>query len=161
LLPFFGDMRGEGCNPIQVGMTAKFFLRTGFILERWNEVVQLADGPLVEVGSHTVTHPVLSKLSTASQWEEIQTTKAFLEKLMGCPITSFAYPFGASDPSEMAGLSARGRISVCMFDDSGRSVPSHRPVSASSHTRWELRRRNISKEPRPVSAKPKFPPLLL
>jgi hypothetical protein len=23
---------------------------------------------------------------------------------MGCPITSFAYPFGASDPSEMAGL---------------------------------------------------------
>lgn len=69
-----------------------------------DEVVRLADGQLVEMGSHTVTHPLLSELSTASQREEIQTSKGFLEELIGCSITSFAYPFGASHGSETAAL---------------------------------------------------------
>src|SRR5207302_4485000 len=35
------------------------------------EVQQLADGALIEIGAHTVTHPVLSKQPTIAQREEI------------------------------------------------------------------------------------------
>jgi peptidoglycan/xylan/chitin deacetylase (PgdA/CDA1 family) len=59
-----------------------------------DEVRRLAEGGLVEVGSHTVTHPVLSQLSSASQRHEIQASKAHLEEILGEPVRSFAYPFG-------------------------------------------------------------------
>ena len=59
-----------------------------------DEVLQLAEGGLVEVGSHTATHSVLSALPMEVQWEEIRGSKARLEEILGHPIYSFAYPYG-------------------------------------------------------------------
>jgi peptidoglycan/xylan/chitin deacetylase (PgdA/CDA1 family) len=56
-----------------------------------NEIT--ADG-LVEIGAHTMTHPVLSAIPKAEQQIEIQHSKAYLESLLKQPITSFAYPYG-------------------------------------------------------------------
>jgi peptidoglycan/xylan/chitin deacetylase (PgdA/CDA1 family) len=58
------------------------------------EVVQLAEGGIIEIGSHTVSHPVLSSLPLAVQTEEITASKARLEEIVGYRIASFAYPFG-------------------------------------------------------------------
>ena len=58
------------------------------------EVVQLADGGLVEIGSHTVDHPLLATLPLVSQQDEISQSKNHLEKILGQSIVSFAYPFG-------------------------------------------------------------------
>lgn len=59
------------------------------------EVCRLADGGLVEVGGHTVTHPVLSALPGPAQRCEIERSKDRLKELLGRPVTSFAYPYGA------------------------------------------------------------------
>jgi peptidoglycan/xylan/chitin deacetylase (PgdA/CDA1 family) len=59
-----------------------------------NEVVQLADGGLIEIGSHTVTHPVLASLSPTAGGEEIRQSKVRLEEILAHPVTSFAYPYG-------------------------------------------------------------------
>lgn len=59
-----------------------------------DEVLHLAEGGLVEVGAHSETHPVLSKLSVADQRVEIEGSKARLEEILGRPVTSFAYPYG-------------------------------------------------------------------
>lgn len=59
-----------------------------------SEIAWLAKSGLIEIGSHTVSHPVLAKLSARSQEEEITASKATLEGLVGRPVTSFAYPFG-------------------------------------------------------------------
>lgn len=59
------------------------------------EAIALAQGDLVEIGSHTVTHPVLSALPVAAQRSEIQQSKTSLEEILGRPVTSFAYPYGA------------------------------------------------------------------
>lgn len=59
------------------------------------EVIGLDDGGLVEVGSHTVTHPVLAALPAPAQRAEIHRSKACLESILGHPVTSFAYPFGS------------------------------------------------------------------
>lgn len=58
------------------------------------ELIQLADGNLVEIGSHTVSHPMLSAIPVVAQVEEICRSKSYLEDLVGHPIRSFAYPFG-------------------------------------------------------------------
>ncbi len=59
------------------------------------EAVALSRGGLVEVGAHTVTHPVLSALPPASQRDEVLGSKARLEEILGRSITSFAYPHGS------------------------------------------------------------------
>lgn len=58
------------------------------------EVAKLADGDLIEVGAHTVCHPVLSRLNLSEQRREIEQSKADLEDILGSPITSFSYPHG-------------------------------------------------------------------
>jgi peptidoglycan/xylan/chitin deacetylase (PgdA/CDA1 family) len=58
------------------------------------EVVRLAEGGLVEIGAHTMTHPVLGSLSRAGQAEEIRGSKDQLEDILGHTVTSFAYPYG-------------------------------------------------------------------
>jgi peptidoglycan/xylan/chitin deacetylase (PgdA/CDA1 family) len=58
------------------------------------EVLALAQGELIEVGAHTVTHPALSALPALSQRDEILESKARLEEVLGSPVTSFAYPYG-------------------------------------------------------------------
>ncbi len=58
------------------------------------EAVALAQGELIEVGAHTVTHPTLSTLPPATQRDEILGSKARLEEILGHPVTSFSYPYG-------------------------------------------------------------------
>lgn len=59
------------------------------------EMLALEEGGLIEVGAHTVTHPFLSKLPIASQRDEIQQSKDYLEETLGHPVTSFSYPNGS------------------------------------------------------------------
>ena len=59
-----------------------------------DELRVLASGDLVEIGAHTLTHPVLSSLSAEQQEDEIAGSKRRLEMLTGKSITSFAYPYG-------------------------------------------------------------------
>jgi peptidoglycan/xylan/chitin deacetylase (PgdA/CDA1 family) len=58
------------------------------------ELRRLAEGGLVEIGSHTMSHPVLSAIPVRAQIDEISRSKARLEEVLGQSIMSFAYPFG-------------------------------------------------------------------
>jgi len=59
------------------------------------EVRILDQGELLEVGAHTVNHPVLSSLSVEEQRQEIERSKATLEEILGHSVVSFAYPHGS------------------------------------------------------------------
>ena len=48
----------------------------------------------MEIGAHTVSHPILSKLSLSQVEDEIKTSKSVLEGITGTPIDLFAYPNG-------------------------------------------------------------------
>jgi peptidoglycan/xylan/chitin deacetylase (PgdA/CDA1 family) len=48
----------------------------------------------MEIGAHTVDHPILRSLSLAEAREEIAGGRAALEKVVGHAVTSFAYPNG-------------------------------------------------------------------
>ena len=48
----------------------------------------------MEVGGHTVNHPILARLDDAKAFNEIRDGKKDLEEITGCPVTLFAYPNG-------------------------------------------------------------------
>lgn len=48
----------------------------------------------MEIGAHTVSHPILSSLAPAQAWTEIAAGKRALESLIDAEVGSFAYPNG-------------------------------------------------------------------
>ena len=48
----------------------------------------------MEIGGHTVNHPILSVTPTSIAWKEIIDGKKMLEEIIGEPIRTFAYPNG-------------------------------------------------------------------
>jgi len=48
----------------------------------------------MDLGAHTVTHPLLSSLPPQEQRDEIQGSRAWIEALVGRPVRIFAYPYG-------------------------------------------------------------------
>lgn len=58
------------------------------------EFIDLANSKLIEIGGHTVTHPMLSRLSVQEQEDEIKKSKLQLEAKLGERIVSFSYPHG-------------------------------------------------------------------
>ena len=49
------------------------------------------------IGSHTLSHPFLSKLSSDDKRREIEQSKSALEQLTGVEVISFCYPYGDFD----------------------------------------------------------------
>jgi len=58
------------------------------------EMVVNLDRHGIEIGAHTVTHPILTSLDDASAMQEIRDSKRELEAIVGKPVTLFAYPNG-------------------------------------------------------------------
>jgi peptidoglycan/xylan/chitin deacetylase (PgdA/CDA1 family) len=58
------------------------------------ELVQLANGGLIEIGAHTRSHPMLPRLTVDQQRKEIITNKHELEEILGRRVGGFAYPNG-------------------------------------------------------------------
>jgi peptidoglycan/xylan/chitin deacetylase (PgdA/CDA1 family) len=59
----------------------------------WSEVKTMQSHG-IGFGSHTVTHPILSLLSEDEAREEVLESKRLMEKILGTPVKSFAYPSG-------------------------------------------------------------------
>ena len=64
-------------------------------------VEQLKDLPanLVTFGSHGLTHVPLTQTQRETAWDEIENSRRELERLMGCEIKLFAFPYGDHDRS--------------------------------------------------------------
>jgi peptidoglycan/xylan/chitin deacetylase (PgdA/CDA1 family) len=59
----------------------------------WSEIKELNKYG-IEFGSHTRTHPDLTQVSIAQAMGEMIESKAIIEDFLGCPVTTFAYPYG-------------------------------------------------------------------
>ena len=62
----------------------------------WDQVREMAESN-VEIGAHTVTHPILSQLSDQRQKEEITHSIDTIEKRIGKRPCVFAYPNGRDE----------------------------------------------------------------
>ncbi len=48
----------------------------------------------MDIGAHTVTHPILARIGTEAARHEMSRSKSELERLIGEPVNLFAYPNG-------------------------------------------------------------------
>lgn len=82
-----------------------------------DEVRTLTRGNLIQVGAHTITHPILSAHSEAFQREEIFQSKARLEEITGTPVTCFAYPHGNYTETTVTLIREAGFDCACTTDE--------------------------------------------
>jgi peptidoglycan/xylan/chitin deacetylase (PgdA/CDA1 family) len=60
----------------------------------WDELRELADDPLVTIGCHTVSHPVLRNLSEREAFFEMTAGRDRLSAELNRPVKLFSYPYG-------------------------------------------------------------------
>lgn len=97
----------------RLGMPATAFIITDRVsgpdpsFLTWRELRDLEhDG--FTIGSHTVHHLDLTKLTPAQVWRELQQSRRTLERHLGRPVNAFAYPYGAEDPSVVRTVNSVG-----------------------------------------------------
>jgi len=73
----------------------------------WDEIRGL-DRELIDIGSHTCTHPVLSRCSAADIAREVGDSRRIIERRLGRPVEAFCYPNGEpADYDERAVLAVK------------------------------------------------------
>jgi peptidoglycan/xylan/chitin deacetylase (PgdA/CDA1 family) len=75
-------------------VAAECGLQTARNLMMTSEQVRLLAAAGMTVGAHTVTHPILSRISDSEARAEIAESKIQLESITGVKVTLFAYPNG-------------------------------------------------------------------
>jgi peptidoglycan/xylan/chitin deacetylase (PgdA/CDA1 family) len=73
---------------------------TQYPREHWklmspSQIKELAESGLIEIGAHTHNHPNLGLISPTNVREEVRKSKQALEKLIGKPVNSIAFPDGS------------------------------------------------------------------
>lgn len=75
------------------GVNATFFL-VGFWMEKYPEMVKEIAARGFEIGTHSATHPQMSKLSKQQCTEELTSSCRQIFELTGRPVSVFRPPFG-------------------------------------------------------------------
>ncbi len=89
------------------------------------ELERLAEGGLIALGAHTVTHPHLSTLPGPQQRQEIEESSAYLTELLGRPVREFCYPHGDLSMETTTLVESAGFETACTT----RSAPVTRGTS--------------------------------
>jgi peptidoglycan/xylan/chitin deacetylase (PgdA/CDA1 family)/glycosyltransferase involved in cell wall biosynthesis len=101
--------------PAVVFLVADFSRRTNF----WDpdepsapllaaDQIREMDRAGIEFGSHTVSHPHLTRIGRRQVQEELRRSKACVEELIGRPVYSLCYPYGDLNGSVKEDLFATG-----------------------------------------------------
>jgi peptidoglycan/xylan/chitin deacetylase (PgdA/CDA1 family) len=87
-----------------------------------DQIVALASGGLIDVGAHTMSHPLLPAHPRDLQRREILGSTHDLEQILGRPIQHFAYPYGEYDETTVDILRQTGL--ACALTTIDRAVSS-------------------------------------
>jgi peptidoglycan/xylan/chitin deacetylase (PgdA/CDA1 family) len=63
----------------------------------WGELREMADSGLIDIGSHTVTHPILSSISDEESWAELTNSRAHISAGVGRDVNCFCFPNGKTN----------------------------------------------------------------
>jgi len=122
---------------VRFGFRATLYLATGFIgnarskfLPPRHRTVRSASGRMcltrvevrelgasgIELGAHTVTHPVLARLPWPEIEREVRTSKTVIEEQTGRPVRSFAHPYAFPQERSDYGRRLEGLLEKAGFD---------------------------------------------
>jgi peptidoglycan/xylan/chitin deacetylase (PgdA/CDA1 family) len=96
-----------------------------------------ADG--MEVGGHTVTHPILQSVDDRMAFEEIESGRRALEDIVGAAPVLFAYPngrLGADFGLRHAAMARRAGFAFAFTTERGVAARSSDPMLLPRFTPW-------------------------
>ncbi|MBN2018003.1 MAG: polysaccharide deacetylase family protein [Candidatus Cloacimonetes bacterium] len=79
--------------------------------------IKKMSSPLVDFGSHTLSHPILTRLNTEEVIHEIKDSKEILERILGEEVEYFCYPNG--DYNEEIVAIVKEHYKAALSTDSG------------------------------------------
>ena len=79
-----------------------------------SELVALDRSDVLDVGSHSVSHPVLTELPREARYAELVESRKELEDLLRHPVDLFSYPNGVRDPETDHLVQRAGYRGACM-----------------------------------------------
>ena len=91
-----------------------------------DEVRRLREFPLIEVGAHGLHHRSLPLLSAEDCHREVFESRSALERVIGRPVTTFAYPFGDVSPDAVTTVMAAGFECAVSCEERGLRPREHR-----------------------------------
>lgn len=77
------------------------------------ELLRLADGGLVEIGSHGWTHARLGDLPEPGQRDELSRSRQRLEEIVGSGVVGLSYPHGSGSSATFALTRECGYLYAC------------------------------------------------
>ena len=113
--------------------------RADFELAGWQELERL-DPKTVTIGSHTMTHPILTSLNEDETEAETRDSRATLEQRLGREVSIFCYPNG--DLNDAALQSARRHYGSAVTTEVGRlqgTIDPHRLPRYAATPGWNRR----------------------
>jgi peptidoglycan/xylan/chitin deacetylase (PgdA/CDA1 family) len=93
-----------------------------------DQVRELARNGLIEIGAHTMSHPILTQADVPVQISEISGSKEKLESWIGKPVRAFAYPNGDFNTETMKLVRQAGFS--CAFTATEGYAPADAPTFA-------------------------------
>jgi len=101
-----------------LGRTNEWDLPLGEVQEPMMDAAQVREWLAAghEIGSHTLTHPFLTRLAPDQAREEISASKKKLEDLFGRSIEHFCYPYGDWNPQIRDLVAESGYRTACTTD---------------------------------------------
>jgi peptidoglycan/xylan/chitin deacetylase (PgdA/CDA1 family) len=101
-----------------IGKTNEWDLAKGEVREPLMNESQIRDWLAAghSIGSHTLTHPYLTRITSASAREQINSSKKRLEDQFGVPVFHFCYPFGDWNEPVRDYVREAGYYTACTTD---------------------------------------------
>jgi polysaccharide biosynthesis protein PslH len=108
---------------VERGMACSMFIPTGLMgsphpdlddemIVTAEQVAELAQAG-VEIGAHSVDHVRLSDMGYEDSLEQLRRSRAVLEDILGKPVTSMAYPYGAYTARTIRAAAEAGYETAC------------------------------------------------
>ncbi len=95
----------------QFGIKATFFL-VGFWVEKYPEITKSIAERGFEIGTHSNSHPDMTKLSQTQQELELSTSINLIEKTAGTKVKLFRCPYGAYNDSLILTAESLGLLTI-------------------------------------------------
>jgi len=112
-----------------------------------NEIQEMEESGLIDIEPHTASHPKLAHLAVGDARKEIESSRTYIESLLGKPATLFAYPYGSYNEDTVR------IVEECGYD---AAVSVEEGTVASGSPRYRLPRNSIDASTTPAQFKGKI-----
>jgi len=104
---------GEEYRSLVTSSVCEAGLSAGLSLS-WGQLREMTDSGLCSVGSHSVSHPMLSKVTREVAEREMKESKSRIESMSGMNVRHFSYPHSSFSDSYTGLLAACGYCSAAL-----------------------------------------------